>query len=137
MLQMKYTEVLQGFDRLELCVNKWHRLLPDCQSSNAMQERAGLSREKWAIYKDIAKSKLPLGPHSGDLRAAVAPFLANESVGGTFPFTTFADLQIYWVHGCRILFDQELAAAAYLALHHQENHLLLVAPYGQFCQKFF
>ena len=46
-----------------------------------MQEQARLNRERWAVSKDIAKSKLPLGPHSGDLRAALAPFLANETVG--------------------------------------------------------
>ena len=46
-----------------------------------VQDQARLNRETWAIFEDISKSVLPLGPRPGDLRAAIAPFLANESTG--------------------------------------------------------
>lgn len=40
-----------------------------------------MNRERWIVFDDIAKSNLPLGPQPGDLRAAIAPFLANDTVG--------------------------------------------------------
>ena len=50
-------------------------------SVDLQQDQARLNRETWAIFQDISKSELPLGPRPGDLRAAVAPFLANDSTG--------------------------------------------------------
>lgn len=41
----------------------------------------GRHREIWRAFKDIGNSDLALGPRSGDLRAAMAPFIANNTVG--------------------------------------------------------
>lgn len=50
-----------------------------------MQDQANLFRETWSVYQDIDNSQLPLGPRRGDLRAAISPFLANNTVGALLP----------------------------------------------------
>lgn len=45
------------------------------------QEQASINREKWVVFEDIARSSLLQGPQPGDLRAAFAPFLANDTMG--------------------------------------------------------
>ena len=45
------------------------------------QESAKLYRETWEVYEDNENSELVLGPRLGDLRASLAPFLANASAG--------------------------------------------------------
>ena len=45
------------------------------------QDQSDLFREKWSVFEDIDSSTLPLGPRKGDLRAAIAPFIANKTVG--------------------------------------------------------
>lgn len=46
-----------------------------------LQDKAEAFRETWAVYEDIQDAKLLHGPRRGDLRAAMAPFLANDTVG--------------------------------------------------------
>ena len=47
-------------------------LTPGC-----VQEKFRIHRETWGTFDDNKVSDLDVGAHQGDLRAAMAPFLAN------------------------------------------------------------
>lgn len=52
-------------------------------SPPGLLDGAGKFKETWRTFQDIGDSELALGPRSGDLRAAIAPFVANLTAGGT------------------------------------------------------
>ena len=45
-----------------------------------VQEKAEYFGETWDVYADIDEAKLLHGPRRGDLRFALAPFLANRKL---------------------------------------------------------
>ena len=51
-----------------------------------------LYREVWRQFRDIKKSNLTVGPQPGDLRAAMAPFIAAKAAGPeNFKWMMFGD----------------------------------------------
>ena len=56
-------------------------------SSWGWQERFRIHQETWKAFHDNTASPLDIGARQGDLRAAMAPFLANQTFGAcpSFP----------------------------------------------------
>ncbi|KAK9816501.1 hypothetical protein WJX72_001161 [[Myrmecia] bisecta] len=75
-------------DRLALveASRRWRRgirtfVLADKPLSPTLMDKARLHRETWSTYRDIETPGLTIGPRSGDLRAAMVPFVANFTFG--------------------------------------------------------
>ena len=57
-----------------------------------LQAKTVLYREAWRQFRDIQKSNLTVGPQPGDLRAAMAPFIAAKAAGPeNFKWMMFGD----------------------------------------------
>ena len=75
--------------------------LGDDQPALHLQESVHVHRERWGVFDDDTHSSLVVGPRNGDLRAAVAPFVANKSIGASCPpvrTSLILNISQHWQH---------------------------------------
>ena len=83
-------------------------------NASCLQAKTMLYREAWRQFRDIKKSNLTVGPQPGDLRAAMAPFIAAKAAGPeNFKWMMFGDDDtVFFVDNVLQVCAQELAGKA-------------------------